>query len=113
MSSTWVAVSPDAGLSPVGIACLLYPKSEGKWYVSSVWTDPRYRRKGLGRAMVGYLGECARAAGARELYLWVFSTNQRAIDVYRKLNFAETGERQLLRTGRERRHEIQMKLDLT
>jgi RimJ/RimL family protein N-acetyltransferase len=108
-SSTWVIASPAGDISPVGIACLLYFDEEGTWYISSVWVDPRYRRGGFMRAMVDVLMTSAEREGAREVFLWVFEENHRAIDAYRKLDFVETGERERIRSGRLWRYEIRMK----
>jgi len=111
-SATWVVVTPKGGDQAVGMACLFFVAEEGKWYVSSVWTDPKYRRRGYVRAMIDRLVKYAMDAQAQDLHLWVFETNDRAIDAYRKLDFAETGERKKFRIGRLGKYEIQMRLEL-
>jgi hypothetical protein len=57
-----------------------------------------FRGAGLGEAMMRANVEWARAAGVRKVWLEVFSTNERAIALYRKLGFEEE--------GRKRRHFI-------
>jgi len=52
-----------------------------------------YRELGLGTAMMTYLLAWARDIGLEKVDLEVFSTNQRAINLYRKFGFIEEGRR--------------------
>ncbi|NOZ06224.1 MAG: GNAT family N-acetyltransferase [Chloroflexi bacterium] len=52
-----------------------------------------YRELGLGTTMMTYLLAWARAVGLEKVDLEVFSTNQRAINLYRKFGFIEEGRR--------------------
>lgn len=53
--------------------------------------QPEVRGQGLGRAMMEEGVEWARSVGIRKLFLGVFSTNERAIALYRSLGFEEEG----------------------
>jgi len=53
-----------------------------------------YRELGLGAAMMSFLLDWARDVGFEKVELEVFSTNERAINLYRKFGFFEEGRRQ-------------------
>lgn len=53
-----------------------------------------YREVGLGAAMMRYLLNWAQDIGFEKVELEVFSTNTRAINLYRKFGFVEEGRRQ-------------------
>ena len=50
-----------------------------------------YRERGIGQEMMRELERQAPRLGLESIYLEVFSTNERAIHVYRKMGYAETG----------------------
>jgi len=50
-----------------------------------------YREKGIGQEMMRELARQAPKMGLESIYLEVFSTNDRAIHVYRKMGYEETG----------------------
>jgi ribosomal protein S18 acetylase RimI-like enzyme len=70
-------------------------------HVESVWVDPRYRRTGVLRALLGQLA--AEEPAVSEWRVWVLDTNTVAFEVYDRLGFSPTGERQLLSDGSGRR----------
>lgn len=70
-------------------------------HVESVWVDPRYRRTGVLRALLGQLA--AEQPAVSEWRVWVLDTNTLAFEVYARLGFRPTGERQLLSDGSGRR----------
>jgi GNAT superfamily N-acetyltransferase len=63
-----------------------------------MWVDPRARRGGLGRALAEAVADWARDSGADRLRLAVTDCEAcaPAAGLYRKLGFAETGEREPL-----------------
>ena len=63
-----------------------------------MWVDPRARGAGLGRALVEAVADWARESGADSLRLAVTDceASAPAAALYRKLGFADTGERQAL-----------------
>lgn len=52
-----------------------------------------YREIGVGTAMMKYLMDWAKDHNVEKLYLSVFSTNRRAINLYKKFNFQVEGKR--------------------
>jgi len=52
-----------------------------------------WRGIGIGTAMMIYITDWAKNRGMEKLYLSVFSTNQRAINLYKKFNFQVEGRR--------------------
>lgn len=70
-------------------------------HIESVWVDPRYRRNGVLRAVLGQLA--AIEPDVTEWRVWVLDTNTIARQVYERLGFYPTGERQLLADGSGRR----------
>jgi len=55
--------------------------------LSSVWTDPEWRRQGLATAVMRALGHWAARLGARSAYLQVASENADAVQAYQRLGF--------------------------
>lgn len=70
--------------------------ADSERYLSYLWVAPTHRRHGLAaglvRAMLGRL----RAAGVVRAWLWVLGENDAARQLYEKLGFLSTGERQPL-----------------
>jgi len=63
----------------------------------SMWVDPAYRRRGLGRRLAGAVCDWANAIGADRLSLWVARGNAPAVALYRRMGFEPTGRQQRLR----------------
>ncbi|MCW2679912.1 MAG: GCN5-related N-acetyltransferase [Frankiales bacterium] len=80
---------------PVGTA-VTFPDAvdPAVWWVVAVYLRPEARGEGLLGRLVEALGEHARGHGARLLRLQVHEDNGRARAAYRRLGFAETGERE-------------------
>jgi ribosomal protein S18 acetylase RimI-like enzyme len=88
------------GDDPCGSAtCYLCPQVVGRAYFTAAWVDRRYRRRGLGRQLVDAAMCWAAARGADHLRLWVDDTNPAAVDFYRALGFAPTGENRPVSEG--------------
>jgi ribosomal protein S18 acetylase RimI-like enzyme len=96
-SGSWAVA--EAGGSTVGLARLSRVGTDA--YVESVWTDPRYRNRGVASGLVGHLLQVARPAGAREIFVWVIRPNPPAFRLYKSLGFESTGVSQVLE-GTER-----------
>lgn len=58
----------------------------------SMWTDPRARRSGAGRALVNAVLDHARATGASAVELWVTTGNDPAQRLYESMGFEITGD---------------------
>jgi ribosomal protein S18 acetylase RimI-like enzyme len=62
----------------------------------SMWVDPGYRRRGVGRALVDQAVRWAVERRAREVILWVADHNSAARRLYERIGFRPTGEGQPL-----------------
>ena len=60
----------------------------------SMWVDPLYRGRGLGRQLVEHVAAWARHRGACRLELWVTEGNGAAIALYTRCGFRMSTERQ-------------------
>lgn len=67
-----------------------YYKNPHHGYVGFMYTLPQYRRKGVARAVLSYLGDWAKSHGMDELRLDVFAENQSAISAYQSAGFQST-----------------------
>jgi predicted GNAT family acetyltransferase len=89
--ATFVA---DDGEQFVALAVGITEEDETSVY--SVWTDPAWRRRGLGAELMGSLADWAIASGSRALRLWVADSNPAATYLYESMGFEATGETQLM-----------------
>jgi GNAT superfamily N-acetyltransferase len=71
--------------APVGVVGVFV--EEGRRWLISMWTDPRARGRGVGRALVEASAAFARAAGSRDLFLQVLEGNDTAHSLYRSCGF--------------------------
>lgn len=70
----------------------------GSSYLFGMWVDPDVRRGGVGLALTRAVEDWARSAGLTQIRLWVVGSNQRALALYRRVGYAETGEAKPLRS---------------
>jgi ribosomal protein S18 acetylase RimI-like enzyme len=68
-----------------------------EWHLVGMWVAPAYRARGVADRLVEAVCDQAQHAGAATVTLWVTEVNDRARAFYRRLGFAPTGERQLVR----------------
>jgi ribosomal protein S18 acetylase RimI-like enzyme len=79
------------GNEPCGIAgALVDEKDATHGQLVSMWTDPAFRRRGVGRMLVEAIIAWAEQAGLRRLDLFVTSNNERATRFYGGLGFTMT-----------------------
>lgn len=72
---------------------VLAREAAGEAEILSIGISPKQRRSGLGwRLMLSAMKE-AKRRGAEEMFLEVDETNTAAVQMYRKLNFLQVGER--------------------
>ena len=64
-----------------------YYKNPHHGYVGFMYTLPQYRRNGVAKSILGFLGEWARENGMDELRLDVFAANHSAISAYKSAGF--------------------------
>ena len=71
---------------PIG-TCALLAMADGSFEVAKMTVAETHRGLGLGKKLLAYVIESARAMGARRLYLETNSSLQNAIHVYESLGF--------------------------
>jgi ribosomal protein S18 acetylase RimI-like enzyme len=72
-------------------ACFLGEQEPVTAQLISMWVDPAYRRTGVGRILVDAIAAWARDRGAHALQLMVTSSNDAAMEFYRRNGFSMTG----------------------
>lgn len=81
----------------VGLVGGFRPDSAGPTVdLVSMWTAPRARRLGVGRALVTAVLQWATEASATTVHLWVTRGNEPALRLYESMGFRPTGESQPL-----------------
>jgi ribosomal protein S18 acetylase RimI-like enzyme len=71
---------------------LLDQGDAGRADLAAMWVAPKFRRRGMGRALVDAVLAWARMRGVRVVRLMVTCNNEPAIGLYRSLGFALTGQ---------------------
>ncbi len=79
----------------VGIAGL-FDEGDGTAQIVSVWVDPQHRGRGVARQLTSAALRFARAQGIACIRLWVTEGNGAARNLYERLGFTPTGNRQPL-----------------
>lgn len=83
-------IAEEAGAGPatsVGVV-LVRRRPPDAALLFSMWVDPRARRGGVGRALIGAAIDWATSWGADRVVLWVVAANEPAIRFYERLGFA-------------------------
>jgi ribosomal protein S18 acetylase RimI-like enzyme len=82
----------------VGLATALPPEPHRpEWHLVGMWVDPEVRGRGIADELVEAVCAHAGESDADVVTLWVTEVNDRARAFYRRLGFAPTGHRQLVR----------------
>jgi ribosomal protein S18 acetylase RimI-like enzyme len=102
----WIVAVDDGEV--IGLAGLVDCHPEDPHHIESIWVAPTHRNRGVFRVLLDSMIEIARRAGLTELWLWVLEDNPGALDVYERLGFERTGERQPIRP-RHRRRELRLR----
>jgi ribosomal protein S18 acetylase RimI-like enzyme len=82
------------------------------WQLVGMWVAPGCRGRGVADGLVAAVCDLARAAGAGAVTLWVTEVNDRARAFYRRVGFAATGARMLVRPEEPDHWEEQLTLPL-
>lgn len=90
-SVLFVATEGDAWIGLVG-GYIFQEEGVEVPYLISMWVDPVYRGRGIGRALVAQVIEWVREQGLEHLVLEVESSNRSAIALYTRCGFRATGE---------------------
>ncbi|GAA3145476.1 putative GNAT family acetyltransferase [Kribbella aluminosa] len=97
----WVVARDTAWIVGMASSVRVAGRPPYERHIESVWVDPRYRRNGVLRFILAQLA--AAEPAVTEWRVWVLDTNTVARQVYDRLGFSPTGERQLLADGSGRR----------
>jgi ribosomal protein S18 acetylase RimI-like enzyme len=97
----------------VGLATGIPAESGPDWHLVGMWVSPSWRGTSVAERLVLAVCEQARRAGAESVTLWVTEVNHRARAFYRRLGFAPTGSRQLVRQEEPDAFEEELTLRLT
>jgi ribosomal protein S18 acetylase RimI-like enzyme len=95
----------------VGLATGL--PEDGQWHLVGMWVSPKVRGTGVADRLVTAVCELARQSGFTSVTLWVTEVNGRARAFYRRLGFAPTGGRQLVRPDEPDRWEEELTLRIS
>jgi len=95
----------------VGLATGL--PEDGQWHLVGMWVSPKVRGTGVADQLVAAVCELARQSGFTSVTLWVTEVNGRARAFYRRLGFAPTGGRQLVRPDEPDHWEEELRLSVT
>jgi GNAT superfamily N-acetyltransferase len=76
--------------------------AEGTAAITTMWVDPRFRRRGVGDLLVKSVLEWAQSTGYSRVVLWVTEGNDKAEKLYERNGFARTGQVSLVRAGEDR-----------
>ncbi len=98
------------GDSIVGLATGL--PEDGQWHLVGMWVSPKTRGTGVADQLVAAVCDLARQSGFTSVTLWVTEVNDRARAFYRRLGFAPTGGRQLVRPDEPDHWEEELTLQL-
>jgi GNAT superfamily N-acetyltransferase len=89
-------IAREGGIDIGLVAVFAEPNAPGCMHLVSMWVDPRYRRRGVARALVDQAVRWAAERQAHEVILWVADHNTAACRLYERLGFQSTGARQPL-----------------
>jgi GNAT superfamily N-acetyltransferase len=67
--------------------------------LTALWVEPRFRRHGVGDALVGAVVDWAATQGCSQVLLWVTDVNKAAERLYVHHGFARTGRVDEVRPG--------------
>ena len=84
---------PEGRARDTAAGFVLCREAAGEAEILSIGILPRQRRTGLGWRLMRSAMQEARRRGAEEMFLEVDETNAAAVEMYRKLDFVQVGER--------------------
>jgi ribosomal protein S18 acetylase RimI-like enzyme len=81
----------------IGLAAIFAePDAPWRMHLVSMWVAPRHRHQGVANALIDQAVRWAAERQAREVVLWVADHNTDARQLYERIGFRATGERQPL-----------------
>jgi ribosomal protein S18 acetylase RimI-like enzyme len=81
----------DSGSGCGIVAAFLDERDPLTAHLISMWVAPTHRRAGIGRSLIAAIDAWARTRGTHALRLMVTSSNQSAIEFYKRNGFSMTG----------------------
>jgi ribosomal protein S18 acetylase RimI-like enzyme len=72
--------------------CGIKPEDNKQIFLSKVYINPKFQRKGIAKAMIQYLKNEYQPLGYTQMHLTVNKNNRNAIVTYEKLGFLKSGE---------------------
>jgi len=97
-SDMWfLAFADGASPAPVGVVAATREPSPpaGEYFISSLWVDPRHRRRGIARDLIQAAADRVASTGATVVSLWVLDGNKAARQFYLAVGFVDAGPRKL------------------
>ena len=67
----------------------LKENTEKLYLIEGVFVDPNYRKMGVANKLLNYATALAKENGAKKIHLNVYTTNNNAINLYKKIGFKE------------------------
>ena len=71
----------------------MFPWYLDECHILNLCVDSQHQRQGLGRQLMQYLFQCAKAHSIKHYYLEVRESNDIAMTLYQQLGFTQTGFR--------------------
>lgn len=102
-----------AGICEQAARAAGFPHAAGTSHLVSMWVSPQARGRGVADSLVEAVCGWARDDGAARAELWVTDVNVRARAFYRRMGFASTGRRQVVRPVEPDHWEEQMARQLS
>ena len=96
----------------IGLVATFPEEDAASWHLVAMWVSPDRRGRGIADRLVAAVCDLAQERGAARVALWVADANPRAQAFYRRLGFALSGERALMRAADPGSGEARMTLDL-
>jgi len=90
----------------VGNATLLPSRPSGRYLVANVAVHPDYRRQGIARMLMNAVVEDVQSRQGREIMLQVVHDNQKAVALYRSMQFESLGSMSTWHSSVSRLHEL-------
>jgi len=85
------------------------PGGDGAAGLYAMWVEPTSRGSGVAAKIVALVEDWARGAGYSQIGLGVTTTNARAIALYQRLGYVDTGGRHPLRQGTDLEIQVMVK----
>ncbi|MBL8765226.1 MAG: GNAT family N-acetyltransferase [Phycisphaerae bacterium] len=98
----WILTDPDSNLVATAALDLHDGPPPRLAELKSMYVDPGYRRRGIGRAMTIHVMEAARSRACAQMELWSDTRFEAAHAMYESLGFVRFGERAVADSNQSR-----------